>query len=104
MTWQLNFLMTWQLNFPIDDMAIEFPILKTLMMNGIGSMRMWSLKALLLEKRIKRQGSSGNATQSNNVVDEKRKTERAENVMHLICWGPTHGNVIQLTHILNKRH
>jgi len=71
------------------------------MMNGIGNMKMCksesALKTLLPEKRIKRQasgaergcskGSNGIATQSN--VDDKRKMEKAENIMHLICWGPT---------------
>lgn len=33
---------------------------------------------------------SGIATQSKRrSIDDKRKTEKAENVLHLICWGPT---------------
>jgi len=68
------------------------------MMNG--QMRMCksesALRTLLPEKRVKRQasllehvldkGKSGIATQSKDV--DSKKTEKAEKVMHLICWGP----------------
>lgn len=67
------------------------------MMNGNMSMCKpeAASKTLLPEKRVKRQASGlewgynykSATTQSN--VDDYRKTEKADNVMNLICWGPT---------------
>ncbi|KAK7401862.1 hypothetical protein VNO78_13688 [Psophocarpus tetragonolobus] len=60
-----------------------------------------ALRSLLPDKQIKRQSSGGECTRfdkgsngvattkANNIVNDQRKNEKAENVMHLICWGST---------------
>ncbi|CAJ1957041.1 unnamed protein product [Sphenostylis stenocarpa] len=70
------------------------------MMNG--KMRMCksesALKTLLPEKRVQRhasmlehgldKGKKGAIAPQPNHVDDK-KAEKADKIMHLICWGPT---------------